>query len=72
MMSHNSIDGRLKGLEERIGNEMRNQREGGFHGQLGLGSARRRPRPRKYCTNIPKTHTIKSIEHKNKFNLKEY
>lgn len=48
-MSNNTIDGRLKGLEEKMFNEMRNQREGAFHSQGGLGSSRptRRPRPRK-------------------------
>lgn len=44
-MSNNSIDGRLKGLEEKMLNEMRNQREGTFN-PSGLGSARRsRPPP---------------------------
>ncbi|KAJ8734507.1 hypothetical protein PYW08_013757 [Mythimna loreyi] len=49
-MSNSSIEGKLKGLQERFENEMRIQREGGFNNQGGIGaprpgSGRTRPRP---------------------------
>ncbi|KAL4721123.1 hypothetical protein ACJJTC_009403 [Scirpophaga incertulas] len=47
-MSNSTIEGKIKGLEERLENEMRIHREGGIH-QGGLGASRpgsgRRPRP---------------------------
>ncbi|CAH2242471.1 jg20455 [Pararge aegeria aegeria] len=47
-MSESSIEGKLRGLQERLKNEMCN-REGAFHNQGGLGASRsgssRRPRP---------------------------
>lgn len=61
-MSNSSIEGRLKGLQERFENEMRIRRDGGFHNQGGLGTPRpgsgRRPRPRKYFnTYLRLVHT---------------
>lgn len=51
-MSNSSIDGRLRGLEERFKNELRVQGEGNYHNQGGLGSPRpgssKRPKPREY------------------------
>lgn len=51
-MSNGSIEGRLKGLQERFENEMRIHGEGGFHNPGALGAPRpgsgRRPRPRKH------------------------
>lgn len=51
-MSNSSIEGRIRGLEERLENELRVQGEGNYHNQGGLGASRpgnsRRPRPRKY------------------------
>lgn len=51
-MSNSSIEGKLKGLQERFENEMRRRGEGGFNNQSGIGTSRpgssRRPRPRKY------------------------
>ncbi|CAH0600827.1 unnamed protein product [Chrysodeixis includens] len=49
-MSNSSIEGKLKGLQERFENEMRIRREGGFNNQGGIGaprpgSGRSRPRP---------------------------
>ncbi|XP_047033700.1 dual specificity mitogen-activated protein kinase kinase 7-like isoform X1 [Helicoverpa zea] len=49
-MSRSSIEGKLKGLQERFENEMRIEREGGFNNQGGIGtprpgSGRSRPRP---------------------------
>lgn len=56
-MSNSSIEGKLKGLQERFENEMRIRREGGFNNQGGIGaprpgSGRSRPRPRKYLDVI--------------------
>lgn len=49
-MSDSTIEGRLKGLQDRLQNELRIRREGAFHNEGGLGAPRstRRPRPRKY------------------------
>lgn len=43
-MSNSSIEGKLKGLQERFENEMRRS-EGGFNNQSGIGTPRRRPKP---------------------------
>lgn len=56
-MSNSSIEGKLKGLQERFENEMRIRREGGFNNQGGIGaprpgSGRSRPRPRKYLNAL--------------------
>lgn len=51
-MSNSTIEGRIRGLEERLENELRVQGDGNYHNQGGLGPSRpgnsRRPRPRKY------------------------
>nr|XP_032510617.1 dual specificity mitogen-activated protein kinase kinase 7-like isoform X2 [Danaus plexippus plexippus] len=46
-MSDSTIEGRLKGLQDRLQNELRIRREGAFHNEGGLGAPRstRRPRP---------------------------
>ncbi|CAH0699331.1 unnamed protein product [Spodoptera exigua] len=49
-MSNSSIEGKLKGLQERFENEMRIRREGGFNNQGGIGTprpggGRTRPKP---------------------------
>ncbi|GBP08297.1 hypothetical protein EVAR_78778_1 [Eumeta japonica] len=48
-MSNNSIEGKIKGLEERLENEKRHRREGAFHNQGTINSPKpgsvRRPRP---------------------------
>ncbi|CAB3259258.1 unnamed protein product [Arctia plantaginis] len=54
-MSNSSIEGKLKGLQERFENEMRRRGEGGFNNQSGIGTSRpgssRRPRPPLFQTN---------------------
>lgn len=48
-MSNSSIEGKLKGLQERFENEMRRRGEGGFNNQSAMGPPRpgsgKRPRP---------------------------
>lgn len=50
-MSNNSIDEKLKGLQERLQNEMRTRGDGGLQNQGGLGTPKsggRKFRPCKY------------------------
>ncbi|XP_063373713.1 dual specificity mitogen-activated protein kinase kinase 7-like isoform X1 [Cydia amplana] len=56
-MSNHTIDGKLKGLEERFQNELRMRKEGSFHSQGALGSSRpgsgRRPNKPLFGKDIP-------------------
>lgn len=73
-MSNSSIEGKLKGLQERFENEMRIRREGGFNNQGGIGTprpggGRTRPKPREYlgdnvqCTCAFCSHKTSIIFH---------
>lgn len=62
-MSNSSIEGKLKGLQERFENEMRFRRDGAFN-QGGMGTPRpgsaRRPRPREYLLSpSPENQTFR-------------
>lgn len=51
-MSNSTIEKRIRGLEEKLENELRVQGEGNYHNPSGVGPSRpgnsKRPKPREY------------------------